>query len=97
MEEHIGFQPGGWSDLFFTFSPDWEDIKRWSGLGEKHQNVLLYAIEEFVKNNELFTKPLNMPEKKEFLLFLNAFKEKQILKKKKEILELAYKKHELFY
>lgn len=104
MESHVNFPvTPGWNQLFIEVGPTWGDVVRWSTLDERHEVTVIHGLESFIHNQSMnsedikMDKPLDLPPKEEFESFLRQLLDRQLLRKRKIIIEKLLLHINLFY
>lgn len=102
MEDQVQFPvTEGWSELFVRSDFSWYDIKRWSQLLEKHEVTMIHALElyteEKMSESQKPTSVLELPPREEFEDFLIKLRNKQVLRKRMNILDYVIKNIDRFY
>ncbi|MEI5906679.1 SMI1/KNR4 family protein [Bacillus spongiae] len=102
MENHVKLPvTEGWEELYFTSNFSWHDLERWTSLEEKHEVTVIHVLEKYVheknKDSKYTFGITNLPDKSEFTDFLLKLHDKQVLRKRKLILENILQNINIFY
>lgn len=86
MKVHVRFPvTEGWDSLYATSKPSWNSIKEWLSLEKEHETTIIHALDKMIEHDDCKIK--DAPSRNEFLNTLTSLRDRQILKKKKEILD----------
>lgn len=89
MEDCVRFPvTEGWDSLFIKSNPDWEDIKRWTELEEKHEVTLVHAL-EVIARGDSYSCIQGLPPRNEFKNFLLNIKSRQKLRRRTEAIDFC--------
>lgn len=102
MQNYVTFPVTNfWDKLFVWSNFSWEDVKRWTSLEEKHEVTVIHALKMYILEKEANHKYLHaiegLPAKSEFIDFLVKLRDKQVLKKRIQLIEHVTQNIDLFY
>lgn len=102
MKNHVRFPvTEGWDQLFISSNFTWDDLKRWTSLEEKHEVTVIHALEMYVHEkvaNKRYPYVISgLPTKSEFIDFLVKLRDKQVLKKRIQLIENFIQTIDIFY